>query len=56
MGHSLSSTNGQTLRVAFNEVKVLATPVEHFEAGVELVQKRLASSVEMVGHVKWTRR
>jgi hypothetical protein len=51
----LASTNRQTLRISLDEVEVLATPMKNFEAGVELVQKRFARAVEVIGHVQRTR-
>ena len=31
----LSSTDGKTLGVAFNEVQIFTTPVKHFECRIE---------------------
>jgi hypothetical protein len=48
----LSSTNSKTLRIALDEVKIFSAPMKNFEAWIEFVEKRLASTVEMIGYVK----
>lgn len=53
--HSLAGTDRQALRIALDEVQILAGPVEHFEAGIELVQQRLAGAIEQIGHVQSAR-
>lgn len=53
--YSLSGPDGQALLVALDEIQVLAGPVEHLEAGVELEQQALARAVEVVGHVQRAR-
>lgn len=49
----LSSTNSKTLGIALDEVKIFSAPMKNFEAWIEFVEKRLASTVEMIGYVKW---
>jgi len=50
--HSLSSANRKALHVALDEVHILASPVEHLEAGVKLVEQGLAGAVEVIRHVQ----
>lgn len=34
----LSSSNGQSIGITFDEIKILAAPMEHFEGWIEFVQ------------------
>lgn len=51
-GYLLSGADGQTFRVAFDKVEVLASPMEHLEAWIKFKQQRLAGTVKQVGHVQ----
>lgn len=53
--YSLSRSDGQTLGVALDKVQVLAGPVEHLEAGIELEEQTLAGAVKVVRDVQRAR-
>lgn len=48
----LSSANRKGLHVALDEVHVLASPMEHFEAGIEFVEQGLAGTVKVIGNMQ----
>lgn len=49
---TVSSANRKGLHVALNEVHVLASPMEHFEAGIEFVEQGLAGTVKVIGNMQ----
>jgi len=50
--NSLSSANRKALHVSFDEVHILASPMEHLEAGVKLVEQGLTGAVKVIRHMQ----
>lgn len=52
----LSSTDGKALVISFDEIEIVASPVEKLKPWGELEQERFAGSIEKIAHVEGTRR